>query len=87
VLNDRITSSAQTQCRHDFREGVVERDDQLCIITQEPAEDHPATQITLSTKEFKSFKFVLVLHVIQKLSSLFITIQGPYGPFYTFMAL
>jgi len=34
VLNDPNTSSAQTQRRHDFRDDVIERDSQVCIITQ-----------------------------------------------------
>ena len=38
VLNDRITSSAQTQRQHDFRYDVIERDGPLCIITQEAAQ-------------------------------------------------
>ena len=50
VLNDRIMSSAQTQRRHDFHDDVIERDGQLCIITQEPAEDCDASHIIPKSK-------------------------------------
>jgi hypothetical protein len=50
VLIDRITSSAQTQHRHDFREDVIERDGQFCIITQHPAEDCDASHIIPKSK-------------------------------------
>jgi len=50
VLNDPITSSAQTQRRHDFRDDVIERDGQRCIITQQRGEDCDACHIIPRSK-------------------------------------
>lgn len=50
ILNDRFTSSTQTQRRHNFRNDVIERDGQLCIFTQDPAEDCDASHIIPKSK-------------------------------------
>jgi hypothetical protein len=50
VLNDQITSSAQTQRRSDFRNDVIKRDGELCIFTQEEVEDCDASHIIPKSK-------------------------------------
>jgi hypothetical protein len=50
VLNDPITSSAQTQRRSDFRDDVIKRDGERCIFTREEAEDCDASHIIPKSK-------------------------------------
>jgi len=59
-LNDQITSSAQMQCRSNFRDNVIERDGSFCVITQEPASDCDAAHIIPRSKGHEvTFKIIL----------------------------
>jgi hypothetical protein len=50
VLNDRVTSSTQTQSREEFHDNVIERDGPFCIITREAARFCDASHIIPRSK-------------------------------------